>query len=248
MLSIVDTQGIDLVSVPPQAVSIAAQTAEGADYHIQLQVIEDSTALPLRYASGTLYWHDGQVPEVFPYNLTSQGTLTVDTHRVLATGDHIIQFVAHNYRAPQPDIVATNFSVTVLPRTQFAPARKNLIAPILPKDDGFPNAEQWNFNIGYDLEVLQSSVKMLLTTGLGERVMLPEYGTRLKKILFEPIVTGIQDVVQEEIATALNQWEPRVTLQSLSIERVSPRAVALTCVFLAKATQDSFTTRLNFSL
>jgi hypothetical protein len=248
MLSIVNSDGIDLVAVPPTAQALKAQTDAGLDYAIQLRIIEDSLSLPSRCAAGTIYWNDGQVPEVFPYGLSSNGTLTVDTHRILVPGMHVIRVTAHNYRAPNPDTAGTNFSVTVLARSQIAVPVKNLIAPILPKDTGYPNAQQWNFDVGYDTAVLQSSVKMLLNTNLGERIMMPDYGTRLKTILFEPMGEGMEDLIQQEIAGALNRWEPRVNLQSLNVERVSARSIVVSCEFAAKATQDLFATRSTFEI
>lgn len=248
MLNLRDSNGVDLVATPPSPVTVRAQFTTGADYRVTAYVIEDSGTLPLNAVAATLWWNDGTPPEYFSHILASNGTLLVSSNRVLSTGDHSLCLVGQNFRAPTPDSVSCNFTVTVLPRIQSSVTPRQLYGPIVPKDDGFPNAQQWNFNTGYDIEVLQSSVKMLLSTVKGERVMEPDYGTNLRRLLFEPMTQGISDVARQEIADALNRWEPRVTLQNITVQQESSRSITVFCEFVSKATQESFTTRTTFEI
>ena len=62
------------------------------------------------------------------------------------------------------------------------------------------------------------------------------------------MVQGLEERARQEIADALNHWEPRVTLTDLVITRLSDRSVQVSCTFVYKATQDSFTTQSTFEL
>lgn len=248
MLSLRNTSGVDLVANPPAAVTVRAQLDAGAVYTVTAVIVENAGTLPLNAVEAALWWNDATAPDTFPYTSSSNGTLVVSAQRVLSTGNHSLRLVGQNFRAPIPDEVACNFTVTVLPRTQPTATSNQLIGPIVPKDTGYPNEQQWNFATGRDVEVLQSSVKMLLSTAKGERVMEPSYGTNLRRLLFEPMTQGLDDAARQEIADALNTWEPRVTLQNIAVQRNSDRSITVFCEFVSKATEDSFTVQTTFEL
>jgi len=63
----------------------------------------------------------------------------------------------------------------------------------------------------------QSSVIMILGTVPGERLMLPEFGSRLKMLLFEPNDQVLVEQVRTETAGALQKWDPYIT-----VTRVAP--------------------------
>lgn len=248
MLSLLNTSGVDLVANPPSPVVVRAQLEAGAVYTVTAVIIENAGTLPINSVEAALWWNDASTPDFFPYTSTSNGTLAISAQRVLSTGNHSLRLVGRNFRAPVPDEVACNFTVTVLPRTQVTAESNQLIGPIVPKDSGFPNAQQWNFATGRGVEVLQSSVKMLLGTAKGERVMEPSYGTNLRRLLFEPMTQGLDDAARQEIADALNTWEPRVTLQNIAVQRNSDRSITVFCEFVSKATEDSFTVQTTFEV
>lgn len=250
-LRIVNFDGVNLLEQPPQEVSLVAQPVFGARATIQCLVIEDGT-LPYDYVTGTLNWNDGSLPTV--YNGTTSGTLTIDEHRQLLPGDYVVNFEAHNYDTIIPDCgkpywstVSVNFAFEVKPLNP-APVKVPIIfGPILPKDTGYPNSDQWNWNRGEDTDMLVSSVKMLLITAKGERVMQPEYGTNLRLILFEFQNAGIESMVQQEIIDALTRWEPRVRLSFLTVETTGAREVTVTATFISKLNQRDFTVPMVFT-
>tara|TARA_R100000005_G_C4976175_1_gene187522 strand:- start:921 stop:1379 length:459 start_codon:yes stop_codon:yes gene_type:complete len=62
-------------------------------------------------------------------------------------------------------------------------------------------------------EQIQDNIKNLLSTQVGERLGNPEYGSRLKELLFEANEPGIlQTKIEERIKEALAQFLPFVTL------------------------------------
>lgn len=63
----------------------------------------------------------------------------------------------------------------------------------------------------------QSSIIMILGTVPGERLMLPDFGSRLKMLLFEPNDQILVEQVREETAGALQKWDPYIV-----VTRVAP--------------------------
>jgi len=242
MLTITDFNGNDLVVTPPADATLRAASNVGAPFKVQIVIEENDPALPHAYVNGTLNWHDGSIPSVY----FGTGTLSIDAFKNLFPGDYFVNFVGQNYRAPVPDQVEVNYFVHVVPTSKQAPPANILIGPILPKDAGFPNVTNWNFNTSTDISILESSLKMLLLTAKGERVMLPDYGTNLRQIIFQQNVQGIESLVQQEVVDAITKWEPRVQLLSINVTRNQNKSVVVQAMFMSKLDQTGFTTNLTF--
>ena len=68
-------------------------------------------------------------------------------------------------------------------------------------------------------EKVQQSVLVILGTAHGERVMRPEFGSRLREIAFEPINSGTKGRVVQYVTEAILTWEPRVELQRVDVSQ-----------------------------
>lgn len=206
-----------------------------ATVDFQATITESNMALSLVGAS--LDWNDGTALIEFG---PQANPLTVHSVRNLFVGSYFVTLTAWNYQSPTPQRTSAYFSIEVQPQ-QFVPVPNNyLFGPILPADQGAPSASTWNFNIGNNLDVLRSSVKMILITTKGERVMNPTYGTLLKQAVFEPNDNAVLTMVRQEITDAISQFEPRVALSSLSVARQGPRELAVDAQFVSKIDQTSF--------
>ena len=64
---------------------------------------------------------------------------------------------------------------------------------------------------------VKSDLLVLLLTEPGERVMLPEFGTPLKKFLFEPSTSSLVDSVKDAIANSIRMWEPRIAVSQIEV-------------------------------
>ncbi|GAB5381058.1 MAG: GPW/gp25 family protein [Aliiglaciecola sp.] len=85
----------------------------------------------------------------------------------------------------------------------------------LGKGWGFPptfNKSAKSIDMLSDEEDIASSLEILLSTDVGERVMQPKYGCNLHKLLFEPVDTGLQAYIKDLIKTAILYFEPRIIL------------------------------------
>jgi phage baseplate assembly protein W len=74
---------------------------------------------------------------------------------------------------------------------------------------------QWATSVG--AQNVRESIQILLLTRLGERLMYPAYGSSLATFLFAPNNPATWKSMEQEITRALQTWEPRVTLDSVSV-------------------------------
>ena len=62
---------------------------------------------------------------------------------------------------------------------------------------------------------VRQSVLMLLTTAPGERVMRPDYGCDLQRLLFSPNDATTHGLAIYYVRSALQRWEPRIEILRL---------------------------------
>ena len=88
-------------------------------------------------------------------------------------------------------------------------------------------------------ENVRESIRVVLLTESGERLMAPEFGGGVGAHLFEPNSVTTRKLLQERIADALRQWEPRVSLESVVVESDpdDARAALVSIVYKLVATQ-----------
>lgn len=138
-----------------------------------------------------------------------------------AQGSYTAYLTGHNFKLPAADTVTASLALELLPETAQTDKSPILVGPILPADVGYPNAGQWNFNVGTDVAALASNVKLILLTVPGERIMMPNFGCNLRRFLFNQLTAGTDEDISSEIRRSISTWEPRVEIQNLQIERGS---------------------------
>lgn len=79
-------------------------------------------------------------------------------------------------------------------------------------------------------EHLRQSITDILTTPVGSRVMRPEYGSHLPRMVDLPVNKGWISAVQAEIARSIGRWEPRLKLSRVSVKSVIDGQVNMTIV------------------
>ncbi len=85
--------------------------------------------------------------------------------------------------------------------------------PIVPDDAG---------RLGYASgeASIETCLRALLLTGLGERVMRPDLGTRAPDLVFAPGSTRNLHDLEDSIREAVTRFEPRVQLDDVRAETV----------------------------
>lgn len=69
---------------------------------------------------------------------------------------------------------------------------------------------------------LRQSIRDILTTRIGTRVMRRDYGSRLPELIDNPMNELTKLELFAETAQALAKWEPRLRLDRVYIESISP--------------------------
>ena len=89
---------------------------------------------------------------------------------------------------------------------------------------------------------IAQSLKVLLTTDLGERLMHPEYGCGTTRLLFEPVDQRTITKLQNSIADAILLYEPRVKLANVNIfqDRNNAGLLKISIEYIIKATNSRF--------
>lgn len=64
---------------------------------------------------------------------------------------------------------------------------------------------------------IASSIKIILGTYPGERLMQPDFGCRLTRMNFETVSSGSMVQINEIIASALLRFEPRVKFEKVDL-------------------------------
>jgi uncharacterized protein len=64
---------------------------------------------------------------------------------------------------------------------------------------------------------IRESIRIILLTQVQERLMLPEFGGGLQSFLFDPNAVSTHRLIQNRVTQALERWEPRIQLVSVSV-------------------------------
>lgn len=65
---------------------------------------------------------------------------------------------------------------------------------------------------------IKESLKILMSTKIGERVMQPTYGCGLHGLVFESIIESTETEMKDVIDRAILFFEPRISLNSIDID------------------------------
>jgi Bacteriophage baseplate protein W len=107
--------------------------------------------------------------------------------------------------------------------------------PVEPNDRG---------SLGYtsDEEKIQQSVLVILGTAQGERVMRPDFGSRLRELVFAPLNSSTKSLVASAVTEALVKWEPRIDVLSVqaSEQVADPGTLIVNVEYRVRATNSVF--------
>lgn len=77
------------------------------------------------------------------------------------------------------------------------------------------------------LQHLRQSIRDILTTPIGSRVMRREYGSELFRLIDAPMSRATLLDVYGAVAEALERWEPRFRLQQVQAVSAEPGRIVL---------------------
>lgn len=95
------------------------------------------------------------------------------------------------------------------------------------------------------IDHLRQSILDILTTYPGERIMRPEYGSRLRDLIDRPVNAQWLADLYFEVAYAIARWEPRVKVQRVAATMDTPGHVTLDLTLRIGAQEQPQTLRVE---
>ncbi len=65
---------------------------------------------------------------------------------------------------------------------------------------------------------IEEAIRTVVGTQRGERVMRPEYGSNLKRLLFAPNTRATANLARHYVEESLRAWEPRIMVEEVVVE------------------------------
>ena len=84
------------------------------------------------------------------------------------------------------------------------------------------------------LDAVKVNVRNLLQTELGERVMQPNLGVRIREFLFEPFTEDVKLSIQNSIIDTFSFWLPFVEIVRLDIDMTDANTLQIFLQFVLK--------------
>jgi len=68
-----------------------------------------------------------------------------------------------------------------------------------------------------DNDAIRSDLMLLILTNKGERLYMPDYGTDLKRYLFNPMDSVTQSDIKQNISESVAKYMPNLTIDNVNI-------------------------------
>ena len=81
--------------------------------------------------------------------------------------------------------------------------------------DLFMRLAPWAIDSSINVRAIQNSLHNIFTWIPGERILLPEFGSKVRKLLYEGLTEYNTEQIVAEIRKSVSEWEPRVQIQNI---------------------------------
>lgn len=71
-------------------------------------------------------------------------------------------------------------------------------------------------NVLYDIDLIKQDLLNQFHTRKGDRVMLPDFGSIIWDMMFEPLTAANRELIEEDVRRIISS-EPRVAIESLNV-------------------------------
>lgn len=87
---------------------------------------------------------------------------------------------------------------------------------------------------------IEQSIRIILGTAPGERVMRPEFGCRIHELIFAPHNPATEGLIKYYVEQALGWWEPRIEVDGVGVspDPTHDSALFVEIKYHVKATHD----------
>ncbi|MGW3668119.1 GPW/gp25 family protein [Streptomyces sp. NPDC005141] len=80
-----------------------------------------------------------------------------------------------------------------------------------------PLPQRGALNLASGAALVHQSIRIILATEPGERLMRPDFGCGLRRFLTHPNTPGTRAAIARAVEEALSVWEPRIALRSVDV-------------------------------
>ena len=94
-----------------------------------------------------------------------------------------------------------------------------------------------------DSEAIKADLMHLILTNKGERLYLPNFGTNLRKYLFNPHDRITESEIKSEISEAIKTYMPNLKINSITFEDAQQNEYGVVVRLDYSITEDVFETR-----
>ncbi len=89
------------------------------------------------------------------------------------------------------------------------------------------------------VQKVEGSIRMILGTQHGERLMRPRFGCNLTSLAFAPNDASTANLARYYVEDALKQWEPRIEVMDVDVQNDNLNAaLMINIAYRLRATQD----------
>ena len=99
----------------------------------------------------------------------------------------------------------------------------------------------------FDVNAINNAVKNIIRTPVGSVCGMPDFGSRLNEVLFEPIDHITIDLVKQLIQEAIYKFEDRIIIVSIDVQGI-PEYNRLLCTIKYRFKDDIFNRTSTLSL
>lgn len=122
-------------------------------------------------------------------------------------------------------MVARLFTPKTKKVTIYSDFKKNLEVSPLSQD----------LTLNKDEDAVKESIKNLILTDRGERLMQPNLGGNIQAMLFENLTPSVLKLIEENVRTTIVLYEPRAELQDVTVtSNIDDNAVNIRITFYIK--------------
>lgn len=101
-------------------------------------------------------------------------------------------------------------------------------------------SQQGSIALARGVQEIEQAIQIILGTGVGERIMRPEFGCRIHELVFAPDNAGTRKLAAFFVEEALKRWEPRITVREINASSDPNRdgALMIEIKYVVKDTHD----------
>jgi phage baseplate assembly protein W len=79
------------------------------------------------------------------------------------------------------------------------------------------NSNNGSVDLVSEVEDINQSLHILLSTSLGERVMQPDYGCNLTDYMFESLNSDLIGIIKHHVENSVLLYEPRIVVEKIQV-------------------------------